>query len=186
MACQGAFGGDTARWDASIRRGMEELPVVLDGPREEVDWGGAAAIAETARDARFFLVHETMPFADESLFVSEKTYKPIRLGMPFLVFGPRGILAHLRALGFSTFGPLVDEGYDDEEDPLRRLGKVMAEVERLCRLDDREVRRLHEGLMAALEHNVGHIRRPGRIPGLEQALERAACLTTARTKAVCG
>ena len=45
--------------------------------------------------------------------VSEKTYKAIRLGMPFILFtGRPGILKHLKRIGFKTFHPHIDESYD--------------------------------------------------------------------------
>ena len=39
--------------------------------------------------------------------VSEKTYKAIKMGMPFINFTSQpGILKHLKYLGFKTFSPI--------------------------------------------------------------------------------
>lgn len=46
------------------------------------------------------------------LFISEKTFKPIAHGHPFMIFGPPGILHYLKALGFATFDHVIDESYD--------------------------------------------------------------------------
>jgi hypothetical protein len=59
----------------------------------------------------FSLVAETLP-TGEQLFVSEKTFKPIILMHPFIVYGSRGTLAYLHKLGFQTFDHVIDESYD--------------------------------------------------------------------------
>jgi hypothetical protein len=65
---------------------------------------------------------------------TEKTLKPLLAGRPLLVAGNPGTLAQLRALGFETFAPLIDEAYDTIDDPQDRLAAVLAEAERLMGL----------------------------------------------------
>jgi hypothetical protein len=38
-----------------------------------------------------------------NLFLTEKTFKPLALGMPFIVIGNPYILKRLRSLGYKTF-----------------------------------------------------------------------------------
>jgi hypothetical protein len=45
-------------------------------------------------------------------FPTEKTYKSLMLGHPFVVYGGQHSLAKIRALGFETFGQDIDESYD--------------------------------------------------------------------------
>lgn len=47
---------------------------------------------------------------------TEKTYKPISAGMPFVMVASQGFLYRLRKMGFRTFHPWIDESYDQEPD----------------------------------------------------------------------
>jgi hypothetical protein len=63
----------------------------------------------------FSLVAETLPWTGtERLFVTEKTFKPIELSHPFIVYGNQGTLPYLHGLGFETFDHIIDESYDSE------------------------------------------------------------------------
>ena len=57
-------------------------------------------------------------------FITEKVYKPLMAGQIFVVYGFKGILAKLRNLGFQTFSECVDESYDTETDPDKRVHMV--------------------------------------------------------------
>ena len=71
----------------------------------------------------------------QTLFLTEKATKPMAHRHPFVLLGPAGALAALRALGFRTFAPTVDERYDRLLDGRLRLDAVLAEVERLLTLN---------------------------------------------------
>jgi hypothetical protein len=61
----------------------------------------------------FSLVAETLPWTGtERLFVTEKTFKPIELSHPFIIYGNQGTLNYLHGLGFETFDHVIDESYD--------------------------------------------------------------------------
>jgi hypothetical protein len=49
--------------------------------------------------------------------------------------GPAHALTELKKLGFRTFSPFIDESYDNELDPELRFKMIMAEIERLSKLD---------------------------------------------------
>jgi hypothetical protein len=58
-------------------------------------------------------------------FPTEKTYKSLMLGHPFILYGGRYSLAKLRNLGFETFGNDIDESYDTAEWPVERADRVV-------------------------------------------------------------
>ena len=95
---------------------------------------------------------ETVP---RTLFVTEKTTKPMAHRRPFVLLGAPGALAALQALGFQTFNSTVDERYDQMLDGRRRLGAVLAEAERMVRFDGFEW--LQPALLAAVDHNWRHL-----------------------------
>lgn len=57
----------------------------------------------------------------QSIFVTEKTFKPISFLHPFQILGPQGILAHLRSIGFETFPHIFDESYDEKLSAFERI-----------------------------------------------------------------
>ena len=67
------------------------------------------------------LVAETVT---DYFFITEKTTKPIRAGIPFVMIGSYNFLKKLRRIGFKTFSPFIDESYDDEVDLDTRIQKA--------------------------------------------------------------
>lgn len=105
----------------------------------------------------FTLALETAP---NELFVTEKTFKPLLVGHPFVVVSGQHHLKHLHTLGFKTFAGIIDESYDNAEWPGERLRIVAQEVERLC-LDNveliestREIRQHNRMVMYRLSEEV--------------------------------
>jgi hypothetical protein len=64
------------------------------------------------------LILETLFDADQSggAFITEKTYKCIKFGQPFVIIGPAGSLETLRQLGYRTFDHAIDNSYDTIQD----------------------------------------------------------------------
>lgn len=100
-----------------------------------------------------------LPWSDR---FTEKLLKPVLAGRPFLVFGPAGVLARFRELGFRTFGDVFDESYDGIPDPGERLAALMATLDRLLRRDHQEVL---DDTAATCAHNRAFLR-----TGLESRL----------------
>jgi hypothetical protein len=77
-------------------------------------------------DAYFHLVIETHFDADGSggAFLTEKIFKPIKHGQPFMVAGTPHTLATLRDLGYRVFDSQIDNSYDLELDNTARWIKL--------------------------------------------------------------
>lgn len=73
------------------------------------------------------IVMETHFDVDQSggAFLTEKTFKPIKHGQPFVIVGAAGTLATLRKMGYRTFDHAIDNSYDLETDNTRRWQKIM-------------------------------------------------------------
>lgn len=96
-------------------------------------WG--ASINEEAHTNSFVnIVTETM-YNTESIFFSEKTYKPIYMCQPFILFGNPYSLKKLKELGFKTFDKWWDESYDIETDLNLRLQKITKVLEEIANWD---------------------------------------------------
>lgn len=72
------------------------------------------------------LVLETLFDADQSdgAFVTEKTYKCIKFGQPFVIVGTAGSLNALRAAGYRTFDHAIDNSYDVIQDNEQRWQSI--------------------------------------------------------------
>ena len=70
------------------------------------------------------VISETL-MDEETLFISEKTWKPIMMGHPFLILGNKGTLKYLKSLGYKTFDRWFNEDYDDEQNETIRINKII-------------------------------------------------------------
>ena len=68
---------------------------------------------------------------DQRIHLTEKTLRPIACGHPFMILNGPGALETIRSYGFKTFQPYIDESYDSEQDPEKRMDKVLAEMHRI-------------------------------------------------------
>jgi hypothetical protein len=62
-------------------------------------------------------------------FPTEKTYKCLMLGHPFILYGGYNDLHKLRVLGFRTFDSWIDERYDRCQWPVERADAVLKAIE---------------------------------------------------------
>ena len=79
------------------------------------------------------IVLETHFDADQSdgTFLTEKIWKCIKYGQPFVVAGPAGTISHLRELGYNTYDNNIDHSYDDIENNTDRAAALIQEILRL-------------------------------------------------------
>lgn len=97
------------------------------------------------------IVMETHFDADQSggVFLTEKTFKPIKHGQLFFIAGPAGSLQALRDLGYRTFDSVLDNTYDRIQDNTQRWLRLCEAIQQAQhRLADR-----FEAARADIEHN---------------------------------
>lgn len=90
----------------------------------------------------FSVVSETNFFKviAEGLFVSEKIFRPILKKHPFILVSRPHTLSMMRNIGYKTFDSIINEDYDKEEDDCKRMLMIVDEIDRLCHLNDDELR----------------------------------------------
>jgi hypothetical protein len=97
-------------------------------------WGDVYFNAKSYIDTYFSLVTETI-FDCPYSFRTEKIWKPIAMGHPFIVASNPGYLRDLKQLGFRTFDHLIDESYDSIIDRQKRIDRIIGLVDDLCQRD---------------------------------------------------
>jgi len=98
------------------------------------------------------LITETLT-SDKTIFFSEKIYKSIAVGHPFLVVSSPGFLKELRNRGYKTFDKWFDESYDDLPKMEDRVFAVVKEIKRLSTLSVDELASIREEMKSVLQHN---------------------------------
>jgi hypothetical protein len=90
---------------------------------------------------------------NESRFLSEKIFKPIAVGHPFIFLTVPKSLEVLKSLGYKTFHPYINESYDDEFDNCTRMLKILKEVERISNFTDEEVKEFIKNVKPICDYN---------------------------------
>jgi hypothetical protein len=98
------------------------------------------------------LVLESQFDVDHSggVFLTEKTFKPIKHGQLFFVAGAAGSLERLRRLGYHTFDDVLDNNYDRETDHTLRW---QALIESIADAKSRGLSKLYTAAQDSILHN---------------------------------
>ena len=98
------------------------------------DWGEIYINPLAYQHTYFSLVSETVFYYPHS-FRTEKIWKPIAMGQPFVAAANVRFYRDLHDLGFLTFDNVIDESFDSVEDNQQRLQRIVATVQELCASD---------------------------------------------------
>jgi hypothetical protein len=98
------------------------------------EWGEIYIKAEPYIDTYFSVVTETV-FDYPYSFRTEKIWKPIVMGHPWIAASSMGYYRDIRSLGFKTFAHLIDESFDQIENSQDRLERIAEVVEDLVKQD---------------------------------------------------
>jgi hypothetical protein len=100
-------------------------------------------------------------FNDEDLtcFISEKTFKALASHTPFMIYGNRNSLEHLKDMGYETFGDFIDESYDTMADK-ERLEKIIDNIKQIDKIENKLA--WYKDMKPILEHNFWTLKRNSR------------------------
>lgn len=108
-----------------------------------------------AMDSLIYVPTETVYFGRRT-HITEKTFKAIALGMPFILVAAAGSLEYMRRYGFRTFDGIWDEGYDQETDDFVRLERVVDLLSWIDQCSGRERQQIFRHALPIVEHNWNH------------------------------
>lgn len=84
---------------------------------------------------------------------TEKTWRCLAIGKPFILLCGAGSMAELRRLGFKTYNPLIDESYDEIENLHERIKAIKTEIDRLSLMDQQQWNHTVRGLLEMATEN---------------------------------
>lgn len=107
--------------------------------------------------------------------LTEKTFKAIALGLPFILVATAGSLDYLHEYGFRTFSDVWNESYDQEQDDFARLEKVAELLKDIDNLSAREKTQIWRATQTNVIWNWNHFYHGGFESVLWQELESMLC-----------
>ena len=102
-------------------------------------------------DAYLSIVTET--FFTGPLYFSEKIFNSMLYNHFFIYLGPPHSLKYLRSLGFKTWAHIIDESYDDIENPAERLYAVTNSINKFLSNPIDDIRQLYIENLDIINHN---------------------------------
>jgi hypothetical protein len=132
----------------------QSLPLNFEGETDHPMHSCWLSLFDESAESLLYLVTETVATGRRH-HLTEKTFKPIALGMPFVIVGTQGSLRYLRSYGFKTFGDLWDESYDDESDDSLRIEKIAQVLKLLDGLKEHR-QDIFDSAQEIVEHNWNH------------------------------
>lgn len=101
-----------------------------------------------------FISMVTETLVDEgTLFISEKVWKPIMVGHPFIVYGNLGTLKFLKSMGYRTFDKWISEEYDNEPDSGKRCNMITDELVKLSTKTVEELKLIRSEMNEVCDYN---------------------------------
>jgi hypothetical protein len=95
---------------------------------------------EIYENSQLTVVTESHFDQPSGLFITEKTFRPLLVGHPFMILGQKGTLEKLRSWGFQTDFDGIDQSYDLIEDDRERFLQFHQALRNWC-VQDSEIRR---------------------------------------------
>jgi hypothetical protein len=132
----------------------QTLPINFEGETDHPMHSCWLSLFDESAESLLYLATETVA-TGHRLHLTEKTFKPIALGMPFVIVGTKGSLEYLRRYGFRTFEGIWDESYDDAEDDVR-IQRIASLLRSLDELSPEGKQDLFERCREVIEHNWNH------------------------------
>ena len=127
------------------------LPLVVDVEEWQTNHYGTST--DWLYTKTFFSVITESIYSENSLFIDEKTYKPIHNYHPFIILGTPHCLKKLKEWGFKTFSTWIDESYDEEFHPGLRMEMIVNEIDRLTKLSIEDWKSIYKEMIPTLIHN---------------------------------
>lgn len=129
-------------------------------------------------ESYFSLVAETN-FQQNTLFQSEKIFKPVLMQQPFVTAAEPGAIRALRTMGYDVYDDFINHSYDDIEDPHDRMFELFNEVERLCALSTDEWKRIRKAMLPRTQVNLTHLANAHfRCNELHEPIYRGTCIVS--------
>jgi hypothetical protein len=157
-------------WAEKLNSFLDNGPYYCDGPNEAAHNDHRWINTDLYLNSYCHIAIETLFDVDQSggAFLTEKTYKCLKFGQPFVIVGAVGSLQTLRDAGYRVFDGLIDNSYDTIVDNTQRW---LAVKNTIAKIKSQDMHSWYLKCMSDLEHNQQlYIQRTK--PTLERLIDR--------------
>jgi len=139
-------------WRKWLQHFLVNGPYVCDSNNDAAHNDHRSINIDLYLDSYCHLVIETLFDVDGSggTFLTEKTFKCIKYGQPFVVIGPVGSLAMLRSQGYRVFDHAIDNTYDLIENNTQRWKAVKNSI---LAIKQQDMHSWYLGCLEDIRHN---------------------------------
>ena len=142
------FGKDVSYIKNACESINTQIPIVgFDGPLYNYD----EVPEDIINDTYLSIITET--YYQGPIYFSEKIYYAMLYNHFFIYLGPTYSLKYLKSLGFKTWGHIIDESYDDIEDPAERLYAVTNSINKFLSNPIDEIKQIYIENSDIINHN---------------------------------
>ncbi len=133
----------------------ENAPFIIDS-KYDLTYNLACNVTKEDYERTFISLLSESLVDDDTLFFSEKIWKPIIVGHPFILYGNQNSLKFLMEMGYKTFGKWIDERYDQEPNQYTRSKIVVNELKKFENKTIDELKLIREEMREVCEYNKNH------------------------------
>ena len=157
-------------WAEKLQLFLANGPYYCDGPDSDAHNDHRIINTDLYLNSYCHISIETLFDVDQSggAFITEKTYKCIKFGQPFVIAGAVGSLAALRSAGYCTFDSVIDNSYDGIVDNTQRW---LAVKQTLQQIKQQDMHQWYLKCVPDLVHNQQLFMQRSR-PSLDRLIER--------------
>ena len=139
-------------WCQSLQNFLGRGPYVCDSTDSVAHNDHRHVNTDLYRQSYCHLILETLFDVDQSggTFLTEKTYKCMKFGQPFVIIGPVGSLQVLRDCGYRVFDHMVDNRYDRIVDNTERWFAVRNSI---LAIKNQDMHQWYLGCLEDVLHN---------------------------------
>lgn len=116
------------------------------------DWQGQQLMINHYSSTFLSIVSET-EVGDNTVYLSEKTFKPIVALHPFISISSKDTLKYIKNLGYKTFDKWWDETYDEASNFIERIDKIILIIKKLSKKSKSELEKMKLEMFDVLLHN---------------------------------
>jgi len=139
---------------AEVGEMLPQMPVTLESTKHYTAFNGydyADPLTRYYQDIFVDLVVESH-VAGNTFFPTEKTFRPMWLKKPFIIFASKDYLCYLRQMGFRTFADFWDEDYDGY-DGRERYNKILELINKIAETNTNQLESMYLDMQYTLDYN---------------------------------
>jgi hypothetical protein len=144
---------------AKLSKIKKELPLIIDDGLDVKTNPVHDASFDKFLNSYLHIVNETF-YGDQHkhqrMFFSEKTFKPMQMLQPFVIYNYPHSLEFLRQQGYQTFDKWIDESYDLIEDIPTRITAITDAAKEFISKTPEELALVLKDMLPVLKHNARH------------------------------